>query len=86
MKGNTMRKRFTVTDLRAIVNAANERNPLPSPNGYGNLNRYYLSQAYGGYAVHELAPGSTGHRDITYGHTSAREAANKFHAYLVSIM
>ena len=80
-----MRTRFTVTDLRAIVARENKRNPLTEKNGYGNFDRYTVSCAYGGYAVHELIPGCTGCYDRTYGHQSAREAANRFYEYLVSI-
>lgn len=75
-------RNYTVSNLRAFVKSANDAFPLPEPNGYGNHDRFVVSCAYGGYEVHMLEPGSTGHRQVTYGYVSAREAANMFYPYL----
>ena len=75
--------RYTVTNLRAFVAEANAADPLPEANGYGNLDRYKVQGAYGGYQVQELFPNTTAAGDVTHGYTSAREAAEQFSNYLV---
>ena len=73
--------RFTINNLRAIVEAANEAYPLSEPNGYGDSHRFTIYRAYGHCRVDMLKPGSTGHIPVSdFG--SAREAAESFIRFL----
>ena len=74
--------RYTVTNLRAVIDDANGKYPLDEPNGYGNFNRFNIYKAYGKYCIVEQRPHSTGHREITH-HGSAREVAAEFTEYLI---
>lgn len=77
--------RFTVTNLRERVKYYNELYPLPAPNGYGNLNRFKVSGAYGGFDVDILSPGSTGSSSVQgCRYSSAREAYSSLLAYVRS--
>ena len=75
--------RFTITNLRAIVEEANENYPLAEPNGYGDNHRFTIYRAYGHCRVDMLKPGSTGHMPVSdFG--TAREAANSFRSFLAN--
>ena len=74
--------RFTITNLRALVDEANERYPRETPNYYGNLKRFCISGAYGGWQIQEHYEDTSAVRQITYGYVSARECAEQFRAYL----
>ena len=75
--------RFTITNLRAIVNEANEAYPLSEPNGYGDNDRFTVYRAYGRSRVDMLEPGSTGHMPVSdFG--SAREAAESFRWFMTN--
>lgn len=74
-------KRFTITNLRAIVAEANEAYPLSEPNGYGDNRRFMIYRAYGHSRVDMLKPGSTGRMPVSdFG--TAREAAESFTSFL----
>ena len=74
--------RFTVKDLREIVDRANERYPRETPNYYGHHKRFLINKAYGGYQIQEYSETGSSVREVTHGHYSARECAAKFHEYL----
>lgn len=77
--------RFTITDLRAIVDEANEAYPLSEPNGYGDNRRFTVYRAYGCSRVDMLKPGSTGHMPVSdFG--TAREAAESFRSFLTILL
>ena len=75
--------RFTITNLRAIVDEANEAYPLSEPNGYGDNHRFTIYRAYGRSRVDMLTPGSTGHTPVSdFG--TAREAADSFRWFMTN--
>ena len=75
--------RFTITNLRAIVEEANEAYPLSEPNGYGDNRRFIAYRAYGKSRVDMLKPGSTGHIPVSdFG--TAREAAESFRCFMAN--
>lgn len=74
-------KRFTITDLRAIVADANKTYPLSEPNGYGDNRRFTVYRAYGCSRVDMLKPGSTGHIPVSAFGTAC-EAAESFRWFM----
>lgn len=74
--------RYTITNLRALVKEANGKYPRETPNYYGNFDRFLIDAAYGGYQVQEYYKDTSAVSEITYGHVSARECAEKFRQYL----
>lgn len=84
-------RRITKSDLQAIVNrlnreTGNPEEPYTQQVGklVANIGNYHLSQAYGGFALHQMATDGGGVREPLYtGHVSARELYGKIHAFLM---
>lgn len=91
-------QRITKSDLQALVNRLNRetgnpdepytRTPATADNPHGtlvaNIGNYHISQAYGGYALHQMATDGGGVREPLYtGHVPARELYGKIHAFLM---
>lgn len=82
------RPRITRRDLDDTVRLLNELtgNPaspyrLEDGRWIPNPGAYLLSSAYGGWALHQMAPGG-GERDVlSSGHIPARELYERMHAY-----
>ena len=75
--------RFTITNLRALVDEANECYPLHEQNGYGDYRRFTVYRAYGCSRVDMLTPGSTAHLPVSdFG--TAREAAESFNSWILN--
>jgi hypothetical protein len=52
-----------------------------------NAHTFKLSGAYGGWALHQMASGGTGERDVLYsGHVPARELHHRIDAYIRATM
>lgn len=84
-------QRITKSDLQALVNrlnreTGNPEEPYTQQGGklVANIGNYHLSQAYGGFALHQMATDGGGVREPLYtGHVSARELHGKIHAFLM---
>ena len=83
------RPRISRRDLDATVRLLNELTGNPtepyrlaeSGRWVPNPGAYLLSSAYGGWALHQMAPGG-GERDVlSTGHIPARELYDRMHAY-----
>jgi len=63
------------------------RPTAPYSNGKANIGTFYLSQAYGGYDLYEMANERGGVRDLfRCGHMPARELNNRIAAFMDGIM
>ena len=83
--------RITMNELNMAIDYMNEIAGTPKkPYTQGkdgrlsaNVNCYYLSQAYGGYSLHQMANNSGGCRDVFYcGHTTKRKLHGLIHAWI----
>lgn len=86
-----MTQRITSTHLEAIIARINRVAGTPAePYALGadgkhhaQPGNYHLSRAYSGFCLHRMSNTDGGVRDVFgCGHVSARDLANRMHAYL----
>lgn len=86
--------RITIKDLRIAANRLNLE--LDKPAEYcgprvdgqfnANVGHYSISQAYGGYSLHQVCNTSGGVRDVFQcGHVTGRDLYNRIHGMLAGI-
>jgi hypothetical protein len=88
------RTRTTISQLQAAANllnrlTGNSEQPY-TRNAEGklvaNVGNYHISQAYGGYCLHQMVNESGGVRDVVMcGHVPARQLFDLIHAYRYGI-
>jgi hypothetical protein len=87
-------RRITVKNLRTLCGYLNDLTGQPSEpwsedeNGRmkANVGNYHISQAYGGYCLHQMMNEGGGVTcPIQHGHGPARELFEKMHAFMAGI-
>lgn len=87
-------QRITLEYLNAVIGRINQAAGTPAePYAKGDDGRhhaqpgcYHLSRAYGGYCLHRMSNEGGGVRDVfNCGHVSARDLANRMHAFLAGL-
>ena len=84
-------RRITKRDLQAGIDRLNRitGNPMTpwtrdeDDKMTANLGNYHLSQAYGGYCVHQMHnPGGGVNAPVTHGHIPARDCYERLHSFI----